>query len=619
MGPGRARAGVFLFVGLALASLSLVPEGAVAGAYHRLGGQPDTASPLEQVTDTNQRLAQSFEPTANFTLTRISAYVLDRGTSNPLSLRVVADAAGMPDDATVLVSGANDTAAAYEWGDFDLSPWIDVALGTRYWIVLDSPGGNGNGYAWRYTAADAYASGSASLTVANTWTPLAGDFAFLLYGWSPPSLTVSVAADRPEVASGESLRYAITLNNTGTENATDVWVNATVDARLQITNASGPGTASVAGSVVTFHAPSVSAGDTAFAVEARAGVLLDDGDVLALPVTATYVVNGTGITAVGNAVAAVRAPRIVAQIGFAGTAASPGDVVTFRVTLANEGHDAARDVWLNETLHPALTYLNDTSPVPPLQDGAQQSWHFIDVPPGSAQFDVIAQIRPDVAEETVVTNFLSVTYTDRLGAGLVRGKSNTVWFDVVAAPGPSPWLWGSFAISATVVGGSYVLYARRRLRTEEIFLIHHSGVLLVHMSKTMRSDLDSDILSGMFTAILNFVRDAFHHERHEELQGLDLGDFRVHIRKGGITYLALVHSGKTTRWLARTAAVAVQEIESEYGDMLRSWDGDLRTLAGVREILRGHFLSPTGPSRSHGWMRGAVARLDQSFKRMRPL
>ena len=209
-------------------------------------------------------------------------------------------------------------------------------------------------------------------------------------------------------------------------------------------------------------------------------------------------------------------------------------------------------------------------------------------------------------------------YTDGVGIGGARGRSNTITL-VISGGGASPWLWGSFAISATLVGSTYVLYARRRLRTEEIFLIHQSGVLLVHMSKTLKADHDSDILSGMFTAIMSFVRDAFHYEGRQELHGMDLGEYRVHVRKGAFTYLAIVHTGKPNAWISRTAARAVQDVESQHGEMLRDWDGAVQSLGGVRDILRGYFLSPTGPSPSRGWIRAMIARLDQSFKPMRPL
>ena len=613
MRPGRARAGIVLLAALALASLSLPAR---ASPYHAFDAQTDASSALEFVTETNQRVAQSFAPTASLTLTRAQLYVQDRGNSNVLTVTVVPDGGGRPQETTVLAAATNDTLLLYEWANFTFTPAPALTAGTTYWIVANSGGGNGDGYAWRYADVDRYPRGNAATAVANTWTAQPGDdLAFALFGWTPANVTLAATADRTSTSSGDTIRYAFSLNNTGTEDATDAWVNATLDARLQFVNASGAAV-SLSGAVVTFQIAAVPMGGTTLELTATAGSLLPDGDFVVLPVT-YEAVGATPLAA--SVVLYVRAPRVSVELESGPSSVHPGTVVTFAVTVMNDGREVARHVWLNQTLHPSLTYLNDNAPVPADQDGTSQSWHFLNVAPGPTSFNVSAQVDPQAAADTVIANFLSLEYTDRVGGGLARGRSNTVWFSVLGGAASNPWLWGSFAISATIVGGSYFAYARRRLRTEEIFLIHQSGVLLVHMSKTMKSDLDSDILSGMFTAIMNFVRDAFHYDNRQELRGLDLGGSRVHVRKGVITYLALVHSGKPTRWIAKASAQAVQEIETHYGEMLRDWDGDLRSLAGVREILRGHFLSPTGPSRSRTWMRLFFARLDRTFKPMRPL
>src|SRR3990172_4869599 len=80
MRPGPARVATFL-AALALASLCFLPRPAAASPYHLMDGQEDTASPLENVTEGNLSMGQSFSPVAPFTLTRVSLYVQDRWTS----------------------------------------------------------------------------------------------------------------------------------------------------------------------------------------------------------------------------------------------------------------------------------------------------------------------------------------------------------------------------------------------------------------------------------------------------------------------------------------------------------------------------------------------------------
>lgn len=624
MRAGRARVGIVLLAAFALASLSspLFASPAEASPYTPIYGesQPDVSSPSQQVTEATFRLGQSFRSTINFTLTRIALYVQDRGNDNDLTVTVVPDSAGLPLDTTILASGQNNSAGTYEWSDYTLTPTLTVTTGTTYWIVGDGQGGAGNGYAWRYSSADLFSRGTAASASGATWTAIPGDFSFILSGWSPPSMALSVTADRASIASGEVVEYAIRVANAGTEDASDVWVNASIDPRLTFRDATGSGTISISGGDVTFHLSALANGTTWFFVNATAGALLEDGAFTVFPVTVDFF-DGVGRqSALGDAPVEIWAPRFAATIVLTEGSRAPGDIVTFGVAVTNEGRASAGHLWVNETLHSALTYLSDTSPVAPEQEGDRESWHFLDTGAGQTiRFNVTVQVDPSAVHATVIANFVSVEYTDPLGAGLVRSRSNAISFYVTGVAGTNPWLWGSFAISATIVGGSYAGYAGRRLRTEEIFLIHHSGVLLVHMSKTMKADHDTDILSGMFTAILNFVRDSFHYEARQELHGLDLGRYRVHVRKGAITYLALVHTGKPRRWLARAAARAVRDLEAQYGEMLREWDGEVRALAGIRDLLKGYFLSPTGPSQSWSAFRRSLARLDQTFKPMRPL
>jgi len=619
MRPGPARAATLL-AALALASLCFPPRSAAASPYHLMGGQEDTASPLENVTEGNLSMGQSFSPVAPFTLTRVSLYVQDRGTDDDLIVRIVPDAGGEPDVAGILAFGVNNSDPAYGWVDFTLSPTVAVSAGTPYWIVAEGIGGAGNGYAWRYTSADLYARGRAATASGGSWTIQPGDFSFRLWGWTPAAVTARVTLDRAQVASGDSVRYAISLINAGTEDATDVWVNATLDSLLALANASGPGPVFVTGPSVGFRATTVPQGTTWFFLTATTRTLLDDGASIDLPITADFSDAAGRRSVAMSAPVEVLAPNVLVTLECAESLVDPGDVLTFEVNVTNEGRTAARHVWLNETLPAALAYVSDTAPVSPTRTGGAQSWHLLDVAPGTTRFNVTVQVDPRARETSVVAHEVSVDFTDRAGDGLVRGRSNAVSLTVAgAAAAGSPWLWGSFGISATLVAGTYVGIARRRLRTEEIFLIHRSGVLLVHMSKAANDGADPDVLSGMLTAIMDFVRDSFNYEEDQELQGLDLGRFRVHVRLGRIAYLAVVHSGKETRWLGKVSARAVAEIEAEHGDLLRDWNGDVRALDGVRDLLRGHILSPTGPSRSRRWLRELRARVDQSFKPMRPL
>ncbi|HEV8594497.1 MAG TPA: choice-of-anchor R domain-containing protein, partial [Thermoplasmata archaeon] len=494
----------------------------------------DASGILAYSIETNLRTAQSFVPAANFTASRVGLFVQDTGRDDSLTVQIASDLAGLPDTGNILASSSNNTDASFAWANFTLAPGLTLVRGTRYWILAEDNAGNGEGYLWRYVSADVYPRGAAATASGGSWTVQAGDFSFIVYGWTPSDVAMAVSVDRATVAGGDALRLTIDFANGGTEDASNAWVNVTLDPRLRFVSG-GPGPVSAIGPAVSFRPPSIPNGTSSLVLNVTGDAVLQDNVTITLPVSAEFFDGVASRYLATSATVQTVAPQVTASLALARSVVDPGSLVAYVVTVTNRGNATARHVWVNETLHPALTYLSDTAPVAADQSGARQSWHFLDVGPGTSRFNVTVQVDPGVPANTVIANFLSVEFTDPVGAGLVRGKSNTVWLDVagLASGSGNPWLWGSFAISATVVGGTYLGYARRRLRTEEIFLIHHSGVLLVHMSKSIKADHDSDIVSGMLTAILNFVRDAFHYDERQELQGLDLGQYRVHVRKGG--------------------------------------------------------------------------------------
>ena len=75
---------------------------------------------------------------------------------------------------------------------------------------------------------------------------------------------------------------------------------------------------------------------------------------------------------------------------------------------------------------------------------------------------------------------------------------------------------------------------------QELFLIQHgSGLLLAHSHPGSTEVADSDLISGMLTAIRDFVRDSFGHgDQNKELDEIQYGDQSVIIQSGRAAYLA---------------------------------------------------------------------------------
>jgi hypothetical protein len=127
-----------------------------------------------------------------------------------------------------------------------------------------------------------------------------------------------------------------------------------------------------------------------------------------------------------------------------------------------------------------------------------------------------------------------------------------------------------------VILALFFLLKKRTSKIEDIFLISNGGVLLAHKSKELRPDRDEDILSGMLTAIQDFVKDAFTDQSKSGLKKLEFGDSVIHLRRG---------TGKEEHGLDDKLDKAVKNIETEYGDKLKNWNGKLNDVSDIKDQL----------------------------------
>ncbi|HYM41020.1 MAG TPA: hypothetical protein VEY12_12905 [Thermoplasmata archaeon] len=195
---------------------------------------------------------------------------------------------------------------------------------------------------------------------------------------------------------------------------------------------------------------------------------------------------------------------------------------------------------------------------------------------------------------------LLATGSPGLGAGVHLG--------ILAAATPSAWDASTAAASdvplSLVAVGSGLLVAIAftagyfvlpRGGVDEVFLVHDSGLLLVHFSKTLKPEKDRDVLVGMLTAVQSFVKDAFSKASATNLKEMDFGDRRLLICKGAYGYLAVLIQGRTPLGMARRMRLALAEVEAKYRAAIASWDGSSDALSGADDLLIAGLLT--------GWLK----------------
>jgi len=121
-------------------------------------------------------------------------------------------------------------------------------------------------------------------------------------------------------------------------------------------------------------------------------------------------------------------------------------------------------------------------------------------------------------------------------------------------------------------------------RVEQVFLVHaETGLLIAHVPE-QRGD-DANLVSGMLTAIRDFVSDSFQSKDTGELRTFSVGDVCVLAEAGPRAYLAAVVRGQHAPALVAKLQQTLETIHDRWCDALVAFDGDTAPFEGTRPLL----------------------------------
>lgn len=147
-----------------------------------------------------------------------------------------------------------------------------------------------------------------------------------------------------------------------------------------------------------------------------------------------------------------------------------------------------------------------------------------------------------------------------------------------------------------VSDGEMVLRQALPFTVAEIFMIQRpTGLLLWYASPQPAELRDSDVISGMLTAIRDFAQDAFGAGNDRELDEIQYGDRRIVIEAAQHVYLAVVVDGIEPPGFRAHMRSLLIDIQNQYEEVLRDYDGDASPLAPVETPLRSLF-TPDAPT-----------------------
>jgi hypothetical protein len=193
-----------------------------------------------------------------------------------------------------------------------------------------------------------------------------------------------------------------------------------------------------------------------------------------------------------------------------------------------------------------------------------------------------------VGDEKRLVYDIEVRATDQDG----RFATSTMTLTVVKVPHEKNTLFliGMLA-TAGVAAGMFVVAVRMRKKPfviRDMMLIHNDGFLIGRYAghSHIEGEIDQDILSGMLTAVLNFVEDSMSSNQ-DQLKTFGFKEFQVLVKRGTKSFSAIVFEGDLPKNIDKPLSDFVGTFERVYKNKVLTWTGDIDTdFAGVELLIQ---------------------------------
>lgn len=121
----------------------------------------------------------------------------------------------------------------------------------------------------------------------------------------------------------------------------------------------------------------------------------------------------------------------------------------------------------------------------------------------------------------------------------------------------------------------------------QVFLIHsQTGLLLHHESNEQSVNLEADMISGMLTAIRDFVNDSFKSKSSGSLDEIQVGKFNLLIEQGPYAIVAAVIEGQPPADFRVTLMETIEAVHFNHAFDLEKFDGNTDVFTHTSKFLR---------------------------------
>lgn len=168
-------------------------------------------------------------------------------------------------------------------------------------------------------------------------------------------------------------------------------------------------------------------------------------------------------------------------------------------------------------------------------------------------------------------------------------------------------LWRLEGLRSGKSFGEIALIHSLAYRVEHVYLIHRkTGLLLTEIDRGSGLLGDADLVAGMLTALQDFVRDSFTAERQDNLEAMQIGEFKVWLQHGPLAILAVVVRGQLPLQLHAIFAGKIEEIHKNFHEQLTLFETNSQHIPGIRTSLKDCLLGEA-PTRKPSYTKFKVA------------
>lgn len=555
---------------LASASFSLSWTGHGGGSFTQIDRTAD-------VTILNAKLVPAILPTA--TNAGPGDLVAFDGTTTNSGLRTAQNVVlaavmqpGMDYVSSTPTGNYDGPTRTLRWSFPSLAPASSVNVSWTLRVRLDAVDGTAIDVRFRADGWDA------------TGTALPREQAIGTVAVHAPRISLDLSLDRTWAEAGMEVAGQLTYGNTGSASAEAVQLNWTLGQAFELIRLEPAMTATATGDGFVVDLGSLAPGSAVLTARLRVLGGMGDGAIL----VAQVALNGTYPNGIPLPVEAAQAslelyaPTIELTIASALDRVDAGSTFSLNLTVRNLGRGTGGG-WLNLTLPSGVTYVADNASFVATVTAGAVSWRIPSLAGGaSAVFSVRLRASPSPGLAVLRA---TMNVTDPMGSPPTFVSSNAV---TVEFAGGVVGLWPWFALLGLAAVPA-VLWVRTRGRIEEVFLVSYSGILLAHLSHTVRSTKDRDIVTAMLTAVQDFIGEAFTAGGDGSLRQMDFGGKKLLVQRGGRCYLAVVGRGRLAG-LERRMEETLEKVEDRVRGAPDNWSEDARLVEAASGVLSASLL-----------------------------